>query len=47
MDFKSRFEGRKSFINKQGDIVDPSSKQVTTLRKPMQQVNNNMSNLPA
>ena len=37
MDFKARFEGKKSFINKRGDIVDPQSKQVTTLRKPMQQ----------
>ena len=36
MDFKSRFEGKKSFINKRGDIVDTQNKQVTTLRKPMQ-----------
>ena len=36
MDFKSRFEGKKSFINKRGDIVDSESKQVTTRRKPMQ-----------
>lgn len=37
MDFKSRFEGKKSFINKRGDIEDPTSKAVVTLRKPIQQ----------
>jgi len=37
MDFKSRFEGKKSFINKRGDIEDPASKEVITLRKPIQQ----------
>ena len=36
MDFKSRFEGKKSFINKRGDIVDPESKQVIAMQKPMQ-----------
>jgi len=37
MDFKSRFEGKKSFINKRGDIVDMKSQEVTTLRKPLMQ----------
>ena len=37
MDFKSRFEGKKSFINKRGDIEDPNSKAVIVLHKPIQQ----------
>ena len=37
MDFKARFEGKKSFINKRGDIVDNETKNVTALRKPLQQ----------
>ena len=37
MDFKSRFEGKKSFINKRGNIEDPESNQVITLQKPLQQ----------
>ena len=35
MDFKARFEGKKSFINKRGDIVDNQTKHVTALRKPL------------
>ena len=35
MDFKSRFEGKKSFINKRGDFVDSQSKEVTTIHKPL------------
>ena len=46
MDFKSRFVGRKSFINKRGDIVDPESKQEITLRKPQQQQIENSINPP-
>jgi hypothetical protein len=46
MDFKSRFVGKKSYINKRGDIVDPESKQVTTLRKPQQQQLENAINPP-
>ena len=36
MDFKSRFEGRKAFINKSGNIADPQTKQITVLKKPTQ-----------
>ena len=35
MDFKSRFEGKKSFINKRGDFVDSQSKEITTIHKPL------------
>ena len=36
MDFKSRFQVKKSFINKRGDFVDPRSNEVTTIHKPLQ-----------
>lgn len=36
MDFKSRFQGRKAFINKSGNIADSETKQVTVLKKPAQ-----------
>ena len=34
MDFKSRFEGRKAFINKAGNIADAQTRQVLVLKKP-------------
>ena len=36
MDFKSRFEGRKAFINKSGNIADAQTKQIIVLKKPSQ-----------
>ena len=36
MDFKARFEGRQSFINKRGDLVDKSSCNVEPLMMPLQ-----------
>lgn len=36
MDFKARFEGRQSFINKRGDLVDKSSSNVEPLMMPLQ-----------
>ena len=36
MDFKSRFEGRKAFINKSGNIADAQTKQIVVLKKPTQ-----------
>ena len=46
MDFKSRFEGKKSYINKRGDIVDPASQEVTPLMKPLQTPSTQQSGLP-
>ena len=36
MDFKSRFEGRKAFINKAGNLSDAENQLVTVLQKPTQ-----------
>ena len=39
MDFKSRFEGRKAFINKAGNIADAENQQIIVLKKPAQSRN--------